>query len=79
MLGVGNLFWVPLMRVIGKRPVFLIAIALLAVFNVWSFKATTYRSLWQLACSQGSLQRPAMPRYLQLWLTCFSYMNVASL
>jgi MFS family permease len=45
MSGFGNLFWVPLMRVIGKRPVFLMGMTLLAVFNAWSFNATTFGSL----------------------------------
>jgi MFS family permease len=45
MGGMGNLFWVPLMRVIGKRPVFLMGMSLLVVFNTWSFKATTFGSL----------------------------------
>ncbi|KAH8817481.1 major facilitator superfamily domain-containing protein [Xylogone sp. PMI_703] len=45
MLGVGNLFWIPLMRVIGKRPVYLVAMLLLTAFNFWSFKATSFGSL----------------------------------
>ncbi|KAF9884529.1 hypothetical protein FE257_001474 [Aspergillus nanangensis] len=49
MLGAGNLFWVPLMRVIGKRPVYLMAITLLMVFNIWSYQA---RSLGSLFCAR---------------------------
>lgn len=45
MLGVSNLFWVPLMRVIGKRPVYLMAMLLLMATNVWSFKSTSFNSL----------------------------------
>ncbi|KAI9839533.1 MAG: hypothetical protein M1819_002159 [Sarea resinae] len=45
LLGVGNLFWVPLMKVIGKRPVYLMALPLVIAFNFWSFKATSYNSL----------------------------------
>ena len=44
-LGVGNLFWVPLMRIIGKRPVYLAALLLLMGSNVWSFEAHSYGSL----------------------------------
>lgn len=45
MFGVGNLIWVPLMRVIGKRPVYLIALAILTAANAWSTVATTWGSL----------------------------------
>lgn len=45
MLGVGNLFWIPLSRVIGRRPVYLISMALMMVFNVWSYESKSYRSL----------------------------------
>lgn len=43
--GLGNLFWVPMMRVTGKRPVYLCSMALLAVSNVWSMTAHSYGSL----------------------------------
>jgi MFS family permease len=45
MLGLGNIFWVPLMRVIGKRPVYLMALLILMVCNVWSYEAKSYGSL----------------------------------
>ncbi|KAJ5280698.1 major facilitator superfamily domain-containing protein [Penicillium angulare] len=45
LFGVGNIFWVPLMRVIGKRPVYLIAMVLLCMMNVWSSQCTSYREL----------------------------------
>lgn len=45
MFGVGNVFWVPLMRVVGKRPVYLLAMVGLCMMNVWSSKATTYGEL----------------------------------
>lgn len=44
-LGVGNLFWVPLMRAIGKRPMYLLALPLLFASNLWSYFATSYNSL----------------------------------
>jgi MFS family permease len=44
-LGFGNLLWVPLTRVIGKRPLFLISPLLLVAFNVWSYKTTSFGSL----------------------------------
>jgi MFS family permease len=44
-LGVGNLFWVPLMRVLGKRPVYLVALPILASANIWSFVTRDYKQL----------------------------------
>ena len=41
----GNLFWIPLIRVIGKRPVYLLCMILLMAMNVWSYKATSFNSL----------------------------------
>lgn len=43
--GLGNILWVPLMRVLGKRPVYLMAILLLVVANAWSATAASYGSL----------------------------------
>lgn len=45
LFGVGNIFWVPLMRVIGKRPVYLLAMLMLCMMNVWSSQATSYGEL----------------------------------
>lgn len=45
LFGLGNIFWVPLMRVIGKRPVYLISMLLLSTMNVWSSRATSYGEL----------------------------------
>ncbi|KAJ5935061.1 hypothetical protein N7466_004608 [Penicillium verhagenii] len=45
LFGVGNIFWVPLMRVIGKRPVYLVAMLLLCMMNVWSSQCTSYNEL----------------------------------
>lgn len=45
MFGIGNLLWIPMMRVTGKRPVYLIALLVLIFSNVWSTKARTYGSL----------------------------------
>ncbi|KAL3478706.1 MFS general substrate transporter [Aspergillus californicus] len=45
LMGVGNLFWVPLSRVLGKRPVYLSGLLLLTGCNIWTFKAVTYGSL----------------------------------
>lgn len=44
-MGLGNLFWVPISRVIGKRPVYLLALLLLMGTNVWTYYASSYGSL----------------------------------
>ncbi|RDW90984.1 hypothetical protein BP5796_02149 [Coleophoma crateriformis] len=53
LLGCGNLFWIPLMRVIGKRPVYLMAMPLLVGTNVWSMKATSLNSLLAASIVSG--------------------------
>lgn len=45
MFGLGNILWVPLMRVLGKRPVYLMALAVFVAANAWSTKATSWGSL----------------------------------
>ncbi|KAJ6049162.1 hypothetical protein N7499_004000 [Penicillium canescens] len=45
LFGMGNIFWVPLMRVIGKRPVYLVAMLGLCMMNVWSSQAMSYGEL----------------------------------
>ncbi|KAL4901062.1 hypothetical protein BDW74DRAFT_88055 [Aspergillus multicolor] len=45
LFGLGNTFWVPLMRVVGKRPVYLISMLLLSMMNVWSSRASSYGEL----------------------------------
>lgn len=45
LFGLGNVIWVPLMRVVGKRPVYLLAMLLLCMLNVWSSRASSYREL----------------------------------
>ncbi len=44
-MGIGNLFWVPLMRIIGKRPVYLISLFFLIIANIWSYFSHSYGSL----------------------------------
>ncbi|KAL3489207.1 major facilitator superfamily domain-containing protein [Aspergillus germanicus] len=45
LFGLGNIFWVPLMRVVGKRPVYLISMLALCMMNVWSSYASSYGEL----------------------------------
>lgn len=44
-LGVGNLFWVVMLRKVGRRPVYLVAIPIVFATNIWSYFATSYSSL----------------------------------
>lgn len=52
-LGVGNLFWVPLMRVIGKRPVYLISLPILVAANIWSWGTHDYKQLLASSICSG--------------------------
>lgn len=44
-LGLGNFFWVVGLRIVGRRPVFLVALPMLAAVNVWSTQASSFGSL----------------------------------
>lgn len=44
-MGFGALVWMPLIRIIGKRPGYLAALFFLCVTNLWGFFSTTYGSL----------------------------------
>ncbi|KAI7368831.1 putative polyamine transporter [Hortaea werneckii] len=43
--GLGNILWVPMMGVLGKRPVYLLALALFVAANAWSMQARSWNSL----------------------------------
>lgn len=45
MFGLGNLIWVPFMRVLGKRPAYLITLSILTAANAWSTVAVSWNSL----------------------------------
>jgi MFS family permease len=44
-MGIGNLFWMPMMRIFGKRPVYLASLLLLTVTNIWGYYAHSYNNL----------------------------------
>jgi MFS family permease len=44
-MGLGCLFWVPVMRIVGKRPVYLASMLLLVATNIWGYFAHSYGSL----------------------------------
>jgi MFS family permease len=52
-LGVGNIFWVPLMREIGKRLVFLLSLYILVAGNMWSLKTHDFNQLLAASVLSG--------------------------
>lgn len=44
-LGLGNIFWVTVLRIVGRRPVFLLTLPMLTAMNIWSAKAESFSSL----------------------------------
>jgi MFS family permease len=44
-MGLGNLFWMPTLRILGKRPVYLLSLLSLVLTNIWSYYASTYSNL----------------------------------
>lgn len=45
MMGFGALVWMPAIRIIGKRPGYLLSLLFLCVINIWSYFSKTYGSL----------------------------------
>ncbi|KAH8676273.1 major facilitator superfamily domain-containing protein [Xylariales sp. PMI_506] len=45
LMGFGALFWMPMARKVGKRPVYIVSIFLLCVTNIWSYFSKSYGSL----------------------------------
>jgi MFS family permease len=44
-LGTGNFFWVPLSRLLGKRPIILLSLPILVAVNIWSSQTQDYDQL----------------------------------
>jgi MFS family permease len=53
LLGLGNLFWVPLSEKIGKRPVLVASSGIFFVSSIWSAVAKTYASEFAARVFQG--------------------------
>lgn len=53
LLGLGNLFWIPLAQKIGKRPVMIMCTLVFFVSSIWSAVAKSYGSLLAARCIQG--------------------------
>ncbi|KAI9710722.1 MAG: hypothetical protein M1820_002555 [Bogoriella megaspora] len=52
-LGASNIFWVPLSNTFGRRPVILIALAMLTGFSAWAASAKSFNSLLAARALQG--------------------------
>jgi MFS family permease len=52
-LGVGNIWWVPLSDTYGRRPILLIAMAMLFGFSIWCAEAKSFNSLLAARFLQG--------------------------
>jgi MFS family permease len=52
-LGIGNIFWVPLMPLIGKRLVILVSLSILVAGNVWSLKTHDFNQLLAASVLSG--------------------------
>jgi MFS family permease len=52
-LGIGNLFWIPLARKIGKRPVLILSSAIFFASSIWATVAQSWGSLFGARIIQG--------------------------
>jgi MFS family permease len=52
-LGIGNLFWIPLSRKIGKRPVLILSSAIFFASSIWATVAQSWGSLFGARIVQG--------------------------
>jgi MFS family permease len=52
-LGVENMFWVPIMRVVGKRLMFLLPLFILVAGNMWSLKTHDFNQLLAVSDLSG--------------------------
>lgn len=55
LLGFGNLVWMPGIRIIGKRPGYLVSYLFLCVTNIWGYYSTSYESLLASRVASGFL------------------------
>lgn len=53
MLGVSNVFWVPLGNTFGRRPIMLLALLVLVGASIWCGKAGSFHSLLAARVVQG--------------------------
>lgn len=53
LIGVSNVFWVPLANTFGRRPILIVAMALSVAASAWAGVASTYGSLLAARAVQG--------------------------
>ncbi|KAI7341506.1 MFS general substrate transporter [Hortaea werneckii] len=59
MMGVSNIFWVPLANTFGRRPVLITSMLLATVFSIWAGVADSFGSLLAARVMQGLGYAPA--------------------
>jgi MFS family permease len=59
LLGVSNIWWVPLANTYGRRPIILFTILLLTGFSIWAAEAKSYHSLLAARLFMGLAAGPA--------------------
>ena len=57
--GLGNIFWVPVMRVLGERPTLLLALPIFVAANVWSAKTHHFNQLLASSILSGYVSAAA--------------------
>jgi len=57
--GLGNIFWVPVMRVLGERPTLLLALPIFVAANVWSAKTHHFNQLLASSILSGFVSAAA--------------------
>lgn len=55
LLGFGNLVWMPGIRIVGKRPGFVVSFLFLCITNIWGYYSTSYGSLLASRLASGFL------------------------
>lgn len=53
MLGVANIWWIPLSNSFGRRPIILVCLAILATCSVWCGQAKSFDSMMAARVIQG--------------------------
>lgn len=59
-LGIGNLSWVPLTRLLGKRPIVLLSLPTLVAANIWSSQTQRYDQLLASSVLSGFASAAAL-------------------
>jgi predicted MFS family arabinose efflux permease len=71
-MGLGNLFLMPMIRSIGKRPVYLASLLLLMATNIWGYFSHSYGSLLASRIL-GGLFSAAADATVPVWLAFIKF------